>query len=117
MVVLKPSNKGIRHFAILFGGCNGGLGSPISRARFFLRFPQLALEVGDPLFSRTQSRLRRRQFTRGDKSLASFFCLRSNRLEPFVHFLDDGQFLLRAVFRCQSVSRFKLQTLHITQKS
>ena len=108
MVVLKPSNKGIRHFAILFGGCNGGLGSPISRARFFLRFPQLALEVGDPLFSRTQSRLRRRQFTRGDKSLASFLCLRGNHLKPFVRLLDDGQLFLRALLRGQSISRFKL---------
>src|SRR3954470_18633576 len=98
MVVLKPSNKGIGHFAILFGGCNGSLGSPISRACFFLRFPQLALKVGDPLFSRTQSRLRRRQITSGDKPLVSFLCLSGSSLKPFVRFLDDGQFLLHALF-------------------
>src|SRR4051812_9532755 len=83
MVVLKPSNKGIGHFAILFGGCNGGLGPPVSRARFFFCLPQLALEVGDSLFSRTQSRLRRHQITSGDKPLASFLCLRGNSLKPF----------------------------------
>ena len=33
MVVLKPSNKDFRHSAILFGGCNGGLGSPIAQTR------------------------------------------------------------------------------------
>ena len=116
VVVLKPSNKDFRHLAILLCGCNGGLSSPVCRARFFPRLPQFALEVSDPLFSGTQSRLRRRQFTSGDKPLASFLCLHGNSLKPFVRLLDDGQFLLRALLRCQSVSRFKLQTLHSTKK-
>src|SRR3954469_8225057 len=92
MVVLKPSNKGIGHFAILFGGCNGALGSPVIQASFFFCLPPLALEVGDPLFRPTQSRLRRHQITSGDKPLASFLCLRGNSLKPFVRLLDDGQF-------------------------
>src|SRR3954465_2732001 len=116
VVVLKPSNKDFRHLVILLSGRNGGLSSPVRRACFFSRLPQFALEVGDPLFSGTQSRSCRHQLTSGDKPLASFLCLRSNSLKPFVRLLDDGQLPLRALFRGQSVRRLKLQTLHTTEK-
>src|SRR3954469_1822487 len=104
IVVLKPSNKGVGHFTILHGGGNSGLGSPIRRVRFFPCLPQLALEFGDPLLSRAQCRLSHRQLTRWDKPLESFLRLHGNRLKPPIRLLDGGQFLLRAVLRCQSVS-------------
>src|SRR3954463_13161474 len=116
VVVLKPSNKDFRHLAILLRGRNGGLSSPVRRARFFSRLPQFALEVGDPLFSSTQSRSRRHQLSSRDKLLASFLCLRSNSLKLFVRLLDGGQLLLSTLFRGQSVRRLKLQTLHIIKK-
>ena len=96
VVILKPSNKGVRDLTLLSGGCNSGLGSPIRRARLLLRFLQLALEVGDPLLSRAQHRLSCHQFTRWDKALADLLCLRSNRLESLVRLLDGDKFLLRA---------------------
>src|SRR3954470_21144630 len=105
VVVLKPSNKDFRHLAILFSGRNGGLSSPVRRARFFSRLSQFALEVGDPLFSGTQSRSRRHQLTSGDKPLASFLCLHSRSLKPLVRLLDDGELLLPALLRGQSIRR------------
>src|SRR3954466_8132699 len=116
VVVLKSSNKDFRQLAILLRGCNGGLSSPVRRARFFPRLPQLALEVGDPLVSSAQSRSRRLQLTSRDKLLASFLCLRSNSLELLVRFLDGGQLLLSTLLRGQSVRRLELQTLHIIEK-
>src|SRR4051812_44994565 len=103
VVVLKPSNKGVRDFTLLSGGCNSSLGSPIRQTRLLLRFLQLALKVGDPLLSRAQRRLSCRQFTRWDKALADLLCLRSNRLESLVRLLDGDKFLLRATFRSKPV--------------
>src|SRR3954468_20154373 len=115
IIILKPSNKGVRNLTFFRGGRNGSLGSTIRRTCFFFRLPQLALKVGDPLLSRAQCRLSRCQLTRWDKSLASLLCLRDNCLKPLIRLLDGGQFLLRAVFRCQSVSLLTLQTLHTIQ--
>src|SRR3954462_4483734 len=84
VIILKPSNKGVRNLRFFRGGRNGGLGSTIRRTRFFFRLPQLALEVGDPLLSRDQRRLSRCQLTGWDKSLAGLLCLHGNRLKPFI---------------------------------
>src|SRR3954469_15884309 len=79
VVVLKPSNKGVRDLTLLSGGRNNSLGSPIRRARLLLSVCKLALKVGDPLLHQPQHRLCRRQLTHRDKALANLFCLRSNR--------------------------------------
>src|SRR4051812_4015569 len=115
VVVLKPSNKGIRDPTFLSGGCNSSLGSPIRCARLLPRDRKLALKVGDPLLRQTQQRLRRHQLTRRDKALANFFCLRSNRLESLVRLLHGGKFLLRATLCSKPISRLTVQTLYKKQ--
>src|SRR3954466_14015188 len=77
VVVLKPSNKGVRDPTFLSGGWNSSFGSPIRRARLLPRDRMPALKVGDPLLRQPQRRLRRHQLARRDKPLPNFFCLRS----------------------------------------